>query len=263
MRALVTGSSPGIGGACCERLVADALARGEEARIAAAEVRETPEVRDLADRLRAKGAEVAIVTGDLRAPETPARMVAETVDALGGLDAVVSNAGIVDPAPMAELSLEQWDRVMDVNVRATFLLAKAAYPELKRAGGGGIVAVASMSGMYAHTRLGAYTPSKAALIALCRVLAQEWAGDGIRVNTVSPGMIRTPFTANVYQNNEIAQARADIIPWGRVGMPSDIANTVAFLLGPDAQYMTGQNLLVDGGFTDSLLSKIPGVPAKN
>lgn len=262
MRALVTGSSPGIGGACCEKLVADALARGQTPKIAATEIRETPEVLALAERLRGKGAEVVVLTGDLRDPDVPARLVGEAVEAFGGLDAIVSNAGVVDPAPMAELKLEQWDRVMDINVRATFLLAKAGYPALKEAKGG-LVAIASMSGMYAHTRLGAYTPSKAALIALCRVLAQEWAPDGIRVNSVAPGMIRTPFTANVYKNNELAQARADIVPWGRVGVPEDIANAVGFLLGPDSTYMTGQNLLVDGGFTDSLLSKIPGVPAKN
>ena len=259
MRALVTGSSPGIGGACCLKLAADALKRGQVPRIAAAEIRETEAVAALAAKLRGMGAEVAVLTGDLADPETPARLVDGAVAAFGGLDAIVSNAGITSPAPMTSLELTEWDKLFHVNVRASWLLAKAGHAALK-ASGGGFVAIASMSGMRAHPGMGAYTPSKAAVIALCRVLAQEWAPDGIRVNTVSPGMIRTPLTRAVYENNELADQRAQMVPWGRVGTPEDIANVVAFLLGPDAGYMTGQNLLADGGFVDSLLGTIPGRP---
>jgi NAD(P)-dependent dehydrogenase (short-subunit alcohol dehydrogenase family) len=99
---------------------------------------------------------------------------------------------------------------------------------------------------------GPYSPSKAALISLCQVLAQEWAVDGINVNTVSPGMIRTPLTHKVYENNQIAKDRAALIPLGRIGEPEDIANAIGFLISPEAEYMTGQNLLIDGGFVDSL-----------
>ena len=117
-----------------------------------------------------------------------------------------------------------------------------------------------MSGMGAHPGMGAYSPSKAALISLCQVLAQEWAADGINVNTVSPGLIRTPLTKTVYENNQIAKDRAALVPLGRIGKGEDIANVISFLLSPEANYMTGQNILVDGGFVDSLYSHIPGLP---
>ena len=120
-----------------------------------------------------------------------------------------------------------------------------------------------MSGMGAHPGMGAYSPSKAALISLCQVLAQEWAADGINVNTVSPGMIHTPLTYEVYENNKMAKDRSALIPLGRVGEPMDIANTIGFLLSPEAEYMTGQNLLIDGGFVGSLYSHIPGLPRSN
>ena len=260
MRVLVTGTSPGIGGATCRKLTQTAKAAGTPIRIAACEIRETAEQQALARELEAEGAEVVLLTGDLADPEVPAALVAGAVEAFGGLDAVVANAGITSPAPLIELELAEWDRVMNVNLRSIWLLAKAAHPHLKADGGGAMVAVASMSGMGPHPGMASYSPSKAGVIILCQTLAQEWAADGIRVNAVSPGMIRTPLSAAVYADNAIAQARADLVPWGRVGQADDIANVIAFLLGPDADYMTGQNLCIDGGFATSILAHVPGKP---
>jgi NAD(P)-dependent dehydrogenase (short-subunit alcohol dehydrogenase family) len=259
MRALVTGASPGIGGATCRRLVEMAIAKGQTAQIAACEIRKTDAVIALVDELRGAGAEVILLTGDLGDTAEPGLMVAKAVEAFGGLDAVVSNAGITSPAPLNILDVGQWDKLMAVNTRATLLLAQAAYPALKESKGA-LVAVASMSGMGAHPQMGAYGPSKAALISLCQVLAQEWAADRINVNTVSPGMIRTPLTHKVYENNQIARDRAALVPWGRVGEPEDIANVIGFLLSHEAEYVTGQNILTDGGFVDSLYGHIPGLP---
>jgi NAD(P)-dependent dehydrogenase (short-subunit alcohol dehydrogenase family) len=243
MRALVTGASPGIGGATCRRLVEMAIAKGQTAQIATCEIRKTEAVIALADELRGAGAEVILLTGDLGDTVAPGLMVAKAVEAFGGLDAVVSNAGITSPAPLNILDVGQWDKLMAVNTRATLLLAQAAYPALKESKGA-LVAVASMSGMGAHPQMGAYGPSKAALI----------------VNTVSPGMIRTPLTHKVYENNQIARDRAALVPWGRVGEPEDIANVIGFLLSREAEYVTGQNILTDGGFVDSLYGHIPGLP---
>ncbi len=261
MHALVTGASPGIGGATCRRLVELARLRGTTARIAACEIRKTDDVAALADELREGGAEVVVLTGDLADPAVPGQLVAQAVEALGGLDAVVSNAGVTSPSPINTLKVADWDRLFAINTRATLLLAQAAYPALK-ASRGGLVAVASMSGMGAHPGMGAYSSSKAALISLCQVLAQEWAADGINVNTVSPGMIRTPLTQEVYENNQTARDRAALVPWGRVGEPEDIANVIGFLLSPESEYITGQNILTDGGFVDSLYDHIPGRPTR-
>ncbi|MBH68127.1 MAG: short-chain dehydrogenase [Rhodospirillaceae bacterium] len=262
MRVIVTGVSPGIGGATCRKLTQMAKLSGGKARIAACEIIETESINKLADELRDEGAEVLTLTGDLSIKTTPGDMVTKTIETFGGIDAVVSNAGITSPAPLNELEVEQWDKLMAVNTRATLLLAQASYTALKESKGS-LVAVASMSGMGAHPGMGAYSPSKAALISLCQVLAQEWAADGINVNTVSPGLIRTPLTKTVYENNQIAKDRAALVPLGRIGKAEDIANVISFLLSREADYMTGQNILVDGGFVDSLYGHIPGLPQSN
>src|SRR5207248_7733759 len=130
-------------------------------------------------------------------PDDPGRVVAEAVSRFGGLDGVVSNAGINRPGPLLDYPVEDWDRLFAVNTRATWLLAKAAHPALK-ASRGAIVATASMSGSNAHANLGPYGPSKAAVIMLAQVLAQEFGPDGIRVNTISPGMVRTGMREKAY-----------------------------------------------------------------
>ena len=199
--------------------------------------------------------------GDLADPATPARLVGEAVAALGGLDAVVSNAGVSRPSALAATALEDWEFLFGVNARAPWLLAKAAHPAL-RASRGAFVAIASMSGVQPYPGMGAYSPSKAALLMTMRVLAQEWAADGIRVNAVSPGLIHTPLTARVYADAEVRTGREELIPLHRIGDPAEhIAGIVAFLLGPDAAYMTGQNLLADGGLLDAVQGLIPGRPA--
>jgi glucose 1-dehydrogenase len=258
MRVLVTGAASGIGRATCLRLARDARARGAQAGVGALDLGPSAGLDGLLQELAAIGARAVPVHADLGDPEAPARAVAEAVDGLGGLDGLVSNAGINRPGKLVEASVADWDRVFAVNTRATWLLAKAAYPAL-RASRGAIVAVASMSGSEPHANLAAYGPSKAAVIMLAQVLAQELAPDGIRVNTVSPGMTRTGMTARVYEDAEVARARADLVPLGRVATPEDMAAVIAFLLGPDAAYVSGQDLIVDGGLTGNFLGRLPGL----
>jgi glucose 1-dehydrogenase len=258
MRALVTGAASGIGRATCLRLARDARAAGGAARIAAVDVAPGPELDRLAAELRALGAEPVPIRSDVGDPEVPARVVAEAVAGLGGLDALVSNAGINRPGALLTCALEDWDRVFAVNARATWLLTRAAHPALARSRGA-VVAIASMSGSHAHANLGAYGPSKAALIMLVRVLAQELGPDGIRVNAVSPGTVRTGMTARVYADPELTAAREALVPLGRVAAPEDVADVVAFLLSADARYVTGHDLVVDGGLTGSHLGRLPGL----
>lgn len=260
MRALVTGAAGGIGRATCIRLAQDARARGETAQIALTDLRKSEALEETAAAVRAAGGEAVALAGNLADPETPPRLVAEAAEALGGVDLLVSNAGVNAPGPLAGLALEDWDLLFAVNTRATWLLAKAAYPQLKAARGA-IVATASMSGMFPHTGLGAYSASKAALIILVKQLAQEWARDFIRANCVSPGFVATPMTANLYADEGIRRAREAIVPLGRIGAPDDMAAVIAWLAGPDARYVTGQNILADGGFCEGVLDRIPGRPS--
>jgi NAD(P)-dependent dehydrogenase (short-subunit alcohol dehydrogenase family) len=258
VRVLVTGAASGIGRATCLRLAREAHARGEKAGIATVDLGAAAALDGLKGELEALGAETLPLDGDMASAEAPARVVEEAVARLGGLDGLVSNAGINRPGPLATYSLDDWDRVFAVNTRATWLLAKAAHSAL-RASRGAIVAIASMSGSHAHANLGAYGPSKAAVIMLARVLAQEMGRDGIRVNTVSPGMVRTGMTAAVYADQKVAAERDALVPLGRVATPEDIADVVVFLLGPDARYISGHDLVVDGGVSGNLLGRLPGL----
>jgi NAD(P)-dependent dehydrogenase (short-subunit alcohol dehydrogenase family) len=212
----------------------------------------------LVEDLRGQGAEALALHGDMGSVDAPARVVGEAVTRFGGLDGLVSNAGINRPGPLSAYSVDDWDRVFAVNTRATWLLARAAHRALAMSRGA-IVVVASMSGSHPHSNLGAYGPSKAAVIMLMRVLAQEFGLDGIRVNSLSPGMTRTAMTARIYADQRVAAARDALIPLGRVASPDDMADVIAFLLGPDARYVNGHDLVVDGGVTGNLLGRLPGL----
>ena len=260
MRAMVTGASiDGIGGAICRKLAHDAAARGERARIAACTTGTRSNGLELIAELHELGADAIALTGDLRDPDVPARLVSDAVAFCRGLDALVANAGLRRAKPLLDLDVLGWDEVFAVNARATWLLAKAAHPALK-ASRGSVVAITSIAGIYPNAGTGAYTPSKAAEISLCQALAVEWAADGIRVNAVAPGLIRTRHAAAVYADATLAAQRDAIVPMNRVGTPADVAGAVAMLLGSDAAYLTGQNIVVDGGLALTVMKRVPGRP---
>jgi glucose 1-dehydrogenase len=205
------------------------------------------------------GTAIALV-GDLGDPTVPAQLVEAAVAEFGGLDALVANAGIASPGAICDLSVEDWDGMFSVNLRGAWLLAKASYPHLRDSRGAACF-TSSMSGQLPHAGSGAYSPSKAALTMLAQTLALEWAPEGIRVNVVSPGMTHTRMTEKMYADPEIKKSRESIIPLARIGEPLDIANVIEFLVGPLSGYVTGQDICVDGGFSKSILSHIPGRPS--
>ena len=258
MRALVTGAGSGIGRATCLRLARDAVARGEKAQIAAVDLASSPGLHGVAEELTKLGAQALPLHGDMGSVTDPARVVHDAIARFGGLDGLVSNAGVNRPGPLAQYSVGDWDFLFAVNTRATWLLAKAAHQALK-ASRGAIVATGSMSGTNAHANLGAYGPSKAAVIMLVQVLAQEFGRDGIRVNSVSPGMVRTGMTETVYKDAAVAAERDALVPLGRVATPEDMADVIAFLLGNDARYVNGHDLVVDGGVSGNFLGRLPGI----
>jgi NAD(P)-dependent dehydrogenase (short-subunit alcohol dehydrogenase family) len=257
MRVLVTGAASGIGRATCLRLARDAAARGG-ARIAAVDIASSAGLDSLRSDLEKLGATVLVTHADMGSVDGPTRAVGEAAARFGGLDGLVSNAGVNRPGPLVDYSVEDWDWLFAVNTRATWLLAKAAFTAL-RASRGSIVSVCSMSGTFAHAGLGAYGPSKAAAIMLVKVLAQELGREGIRVNGVSPGMVRTGMTERVYRNAEIAAERDALVPVGRVATPDDMADAIAFLLSADARYINGHDLVVDGGVSGNFLGRLPGL----
>ena len=259
--ALVTGATGGIGRAIALALASQAQRDQAPLRMAVAASRQGEALDALVSELRTMGVDTVGLAADLTDPAQCARLVAEAEAAHGDLTLLVSNAGESGPGKLADLTPEQWDRTFALNCRPTWLLAQAARAGLARTRGG-IVAIASMSGLHPHPGYGAYSPAKAALVMLCRQLAQEWAVDGIRANAVCPGMIRTPLTEPVYRDAETKARRESLVPLARIGTPEDVAQAVLYLASPCAAYVTGQSLVVDGGITDRMLGLIPGRPGK-
>lgn len=254
MRILITGASRGIGRAIARRLA------GQGAKLALCASSPSADLEASVADCRAAGAEVATLSADLVSPDAPQRLVDAAAQRFGGIDGVVSNAGIVKSGPLNTLDLGSWDRVFAVNVRSVWQLARAAHPHLQ-ASRGAMVAVASMSGVEPYAGTGAYSPSKAALLMLVRLLAQEWAADGVRVNAVSPGLFLSALTQPIYADAQKKAAREALVPMHRIGEPAqDLAGVVEFLLSTDATYLTGQNIVVDGGLLGSIQSHLAGRP---
>ena len=258
MHILVTGATGGIGRGICEVLATREI-QGLTLTVASSQHGERLDA--LLKALRGLGVVVHGVVGDVTRPDDAKRLVQEAIAQGGDLDALVCVAGASGPGQLANLPVEQWDLTFNLNTRSVFLMAQAAYESLKRTRGS-ITAIASMSGLHPHPGYGAYSPAKAALIMLCRQLAQEWGPEGIRTNSVCPGMIRTPLTEAVYQDEGTKAMRESLVPLGRIGRPDDIGQAVHYLIGAGASYVNGQNLVVDGGVADHMLSMIPGRPGK-
>ena len=258
MRVIVTGAGGGIGRATCLRLNQDALSRtGRGAHVLVADI-VAERVDAVCRELLEAGAQSAVGhVGDITDPAVCAAIVALAEQRFGGLDVLVNNAGRGKRVPLSELELADWDSVFALNTRAPWLLAKAAYPMLK-ASHGTVVTVGSVSGVNPQPGIGPYSPAKAAVIMLMRQLAIEWGADGIRVNTVSPGVIHTPLTDWIYKDPKRKAERTKFIPKGRVGVPEDIANVIAFLCSPDADYLQGENVIVDGALGLTSMAQLRG-----
>jgi NAD(P)-dependent dehydrogenase (short-subunit alcohol dehydrogenase family) len=238
--AVVTGGAKGLGLADAERLARAGYAvvvadlDGEAASAAARQlgggaIGATVDVRDAAG-----------------VDELFARVDAE----LGRLDVLVNNAGISHPEPTVELTEERWQRMIDIHLGGTFRCSKAAHPLLARQGGA-IVNVSSIAAILGAGKRASYAAAKGGIAALTRDLAMEWAGDGIRVNAVAPGVIETEILTENIERGMLDPAVFDArIPLGRMGRPEEIAETV-FFLAETATYVTGQVIVVDGGFTVS------------
>jgi len=245
--ALVTGGSLGIGRAA-------AVGLGQAGAAVAICGSNGDHVAEAVESLRAGGLTVEGFVADVARPDEVERLVRDTVGAFGGLDILVNSAGIQRYGTAPETSVETWDEVFDVNVRAMFLTARHAIPEMRRRGGGSIVNVSSVQAFTALSGSVAYVASKGAINALTRALAQDHAPDGIRVNAVCPGSVDTPmlrwaadqFRGDLSQDDQVA-AWGTMHPMGRVARPEEVADLIVYLAGPHASFITGAAVPVDGG----------------
>jgi len=243
--AIITGAATGIGRA-------GALLFAEAgARLALADVRKRELEETAADVNRAGGSAVAVVA-DLARPEDCALVVERAVAAHGRLDVLFNNAGVgtmVVGGTVETIDLDRWDLALDVNVRGIYLTSRAALPHLRAAGGGAIVNTASVSAFVgrAERPTHAYAASKGAVLALTRAMAVSYGRDRIRVNAICPGLIRTRLTADIAGGAERRAKEGHGIPIGRIGEPEDIARCALFLASDDASFITGTQIVVDGG----------------
>jgi 3-oxoacyl-[acyl-carrier protein] reductase len=241
--ALITGGSRGIG-----RAVAIRLAQAG-AKIAFNYHSNHDAAQDVLGELKGGGAHAMAVAGDVGIQADVDRLVSATLEAFGRIDILVNNAGITRDTLLMRMSEEDWDAVVDTNLKSTFLMTKAVVRGMLRQRAGRIVNITSVSGILGNAGQSNYAASKAGMIGFTRSVAREVASRGITVNAVAPGFIETDIWANVS-----AEARATILnmaPLGAIGRPEDVAEAVAFLASDAARYITGQTLNVDGGLAMS------------
>lgn len=241
-KALVTGASSGIG-----RHVALAYAQaGAEVAVVA---RHLDKLSTVADEIEAAGGRAVSITCDVTQPEQVTRAVDQMTAELGGIDIAVCNAGIISDTPLLDMSAEEFQRIQDTNVTGVFLTARAAAKAMVRQGrGGSIITTASMSGHIINIpqQVGHYCTSKAAVIHLTKALAVELAAHNIRVNSVSPGYILTELVEPLADYHRQWEPK---IPLGRIGRPEELTGLYLYLAGAASSYMTGSDLVIDGGYT--------------
>ncbi|HZK34926.1 MAG TPA: 3-oxoacyl-[acyl-carrier-protein] reductase [Bacillota bacterium] len=238
-KAIITGASRGIGKACAIHLAKQGT------HIAINYTRNADLAEKTANELRDLGVQAIAVKADVSKSEDVDNMFKTILDKLGGIDILVNNAGITKDNLLIRMKEEDWDRVLDINLKGAYLTSKAAAKYMMKKRHGRIINISSVIGMVGNAGQANYAASKAGIIGFSKSIAKELAPRGILVNIIAPGFIDTDMTSQL--NEKIREGILSQIPLGRYGKPGDVARLVAFLASDENQYITGQVINIDGG----------------
>ena len=241
--ALVTGASSGIGWETAVRLGWEGAAVGVCYRS------DEDGAQEARSAIEKAGGRATVIQGDISVEDDARRTVQETLDAFGRIDVLVNNAGMENQRPFLEMSLEDWEKVVSVNLTGAFLMSREALRHMVDAGSGVIVNMSSVHERIPWPGFAHYAAAKGGLKLLTETLALEFAGRGVRVNAVAPGAIATPINREKLEDPGLQDKVERLIPQNRMGEPGDVASCVAFLASDEASYVTGATLFVDGGLS--------------
>ena len=240
--ALISGGARGMGAAEAR------LFASEGAKVVLGDVLES-EGHQVEAEIAEAGGEAVFVPLDVTSEADWQRAVDTAIERFGGLHILVNNAGIWNGGNVETQTVEGWDQIMDINAKGVFLGTRAAIPAMRESGSGSIVNISSVAGIIGSVGATAYNASKGAVRILTKSTAVQYAGEGIRCNSVHPGPIETQMIREVYPDDETRNSRVSAIPMGRMGEMDDVAKGVLFLASDEASYMTGSELVIDGGAT--------------
>ena len=241
---LVTGGGQGIGKAIC-------LSMAEKRVLVAVNDIDEQAAQRVVNEISQKGGKAVSFQADIGSEEQIESMVDQLINRLGHVDYLINNAGVTDQlVPVIQQDTHKWQRLIDIHLKGTYICSKVIGKYMLQNGFGRIVNIASIAGLNGFPMRTAYGPAKSAIIMLTKVLAVEWAGENINVNAVAPGFIRTAMVdAFIHQGKMNEKEILERIPMKRLGTPEEIANIVMFLCSDTASYITGQTIVVDGGWT--------------
>jgi len=249
--AIVTGASQGIGEG-----IAISLAKAG-ADVVASYRKSAESAQTVKDEIEKIGRKCELLQGDVSSRQDAVRLAETTMETFGKIDILVNNAGILIPGALLDLEEEKWNRVIQVNLNGVFFISQAVGRHMvEKKQGGSIVNIASISAHMPEVYDGAYTPSKAGVIGLTRMLAMEWAEYNLRVNAISPGPIMTSLQRQAFPTQELEDARNRAVPMNRHGTPEEMGQVAVFLASDDASYITGSEIQADGGSMMNMFNMI-------
>jgi 3-oxoacyl-[acyl-carrier protein] reductase len=253
--AIVTGAAGGIGKAISTRFA-------NEGAVVVLNGRHLDNITQVANEIMENGGRALAFNANVTNLLEVKGMVEKTVHEFGRIDILVNNAGIMANAPIENLDERDWDKVVNINLKGTFLCCQAVGNEMIKVSNGSIVNIASIAAHQPYPLGGAYSASKSGVVILTKQVAIEWAKYNIRANAISPGIIRTPINEFHHSHAETCAKREALIPLQRIGMPEDVANAAIFFASDESNYITGQVLLVDGGLSETVCQHIPKRPVE-